>query len=95
MAEPPVALVVKNAERKGTSAVAQAYLEYLYTPEAQKIIAENYYRPALPELVDAEDLERFPPVELVTIDDPIFGGWAKAGPKFFADGGIFDKIYQP
>ncbi len=94
-AEPPVALVAANAERKGTTEVAQAYLEYLYSDTAQKIIAKNYYRPALPDLVDAADLERFPATELVTIDDPVFGGWANAGPKFFGDGGVFDKIYQP
>lgn len=94
-AEPPVAVVLTNTDRKGSTAVAQAYLEYLYSDVGQTIIAKNYYRPALPELADPEDVKRFPPATLVSIDDPIFGGWANAGPKFFGDGGIFDKIYQP
>jgi len=93
-AEPPVALVVGNADEKGVTKVAQAYLEYLYSPAAQKIIAKNYYRPAKPELADPEDLKRFPPVKLLTIDDPVFGGWAKVTPKHFANGGIFDQIYK-
>jgi sulfate transport system substrate-binding protein len=75
--------------------VAEAYLEYLYSDVAQKIIAKNYYRPSLPELADPEDLKRFPEVKLITIDDPLFGGWKKVTPKFFADGGIFDQIYKP
>ena len=62
---------------------------------AQKIIAANYYRPANPEAADPEDLKRFPDVKLVSIDDPIFGGWAKVQPTHFADGGIFDQIYKP
>jgi len=94
-AEPPVALVTANAEAKGTTEVAQAYLEYLYTEQAQNIIAANYYRPSLPELVKPEELERFPDAKLITIDDPLFGGWKNVTPKFFADGGIFDQIYQP
>ena len=93
-AEPPVALVVGNADGKGTTKVAQAYLEYLYSPVAQKIIAKNYYRPSNPELADPEDLKRFPPARLLTIDDPVFGGWAKVTPKHFAGGGIFDQIYK-
>lgn len=93
-AEPPVALVVGNAEEKGVTKVAQAYLDYLYSPAAQKIIAKNYYRPAKPELADPEDLKRFPPVKLLTIDDPVFGGWAKVTPKHFANGGVFDQIYK-
>jgi sulfate/thiosulfate-binding protein len=94
-AEPPVALVDKNVDEKGTREVAQAYLEYLYGDEAQKIIARHFYRPANPAAADPEDLKRFPKVKLVSIDDPLFGGWAKVTPKFFADGGIFDRIYQP
>jgi sulfate/thiosulfate-binding protein len=94
-AEPPVALVDKNVDEKGTREVAQAYLEYLYTDVGQKLIAKNFYRPSLPELADPEDLKRFPEVKLVSIDDPLFGGWKQVTPKFFADGGIFDKIYQP
>ena len=94
-AEPPVAVVDKVVDAKGTRKVAEAYLKFLYTPEAQKIIAKNYYRPAKPEDADAKDLARFPKLKLVSIDDPLFGGWAKTQPKHFDDGGIFDQIYQP
>jgi sulfate/thiosulfate transport system substrate-binding protein len=94
-AEPPVALVDKNVDEKGTREVAQAYLDYLYSDEGQKIIARHFYRPSYPAAADPEDLKRFPEVKLVSIDDPLFGGWAKVTPKFFADGGIFDTIYQP
>ena len=95
LAEPPVAVVDGNVDAKGTREVAEAYLEYLYSDEAQKIIAKHFYRPAKPDAADPEDLERFPKSKLVTIDDPLFGGWAKAQPKYFADGGIFDQIYKP
>jgi sulfate transport system substrate-binding protein len=94
-AEPPVALVEGNADAKGNKEVAQAYLEYLYSDPAQKIIAANYYRPANPKAADPEDLKRFPDLKLVTIDDPLFGGWAKVQPEHFDDGGIFDQIYKP
>ena len=94
-AEPPVAVVDKVVDAKGTRKVAEAYLNFLYTPEAQKLIAHNYYRPSDPKSADPKDLARFPEVKLVSIDDPLFGGWAKAQPKHFADGGIFDQIYQP
>jgi sulfate/thiosulfate transport system substrate-binding protein len=94
-AEPPVAVVDGNVDAKGTRKVAEAYLNFLYTPEAQKIIAHNYYRPAKPEDADPKDLARFPNVKLVSIDDPLFGGWAKAQPKHFDDGGIFDQVYKP
>jgi len=94
LAEPPVAVVDKNAKKKGTLAVAQAYLEYLYSPEAQRIIAKHYYRPIKPEDADPEDLKRFPKLELVTVDKE-FGGWQKAQKEFFGDGGVFDQIYQP
>jgi sulfate transport system substrate-binding protein len=93
-AEPPVALVIGNAGQKGTTEVAQAYLDHLYSPVAQKIIARSYYRPSRPEFADPEDLKRFPSVKLLTIDDPVFGGWAKVTPKHFANGGIFDQIYK-
>jgi len=93
-AEPPVALVLGNTEEKGTTKVAQAYLEYLYSPAAQKIIAKTYYRPFKPELADAADLKRFPEAKLVNIDDPVFGGWSKVTPKHFANGGVFDQIYK-
>jgi sulfate/thiosulfate transport system substrate-binding protein len=94
-AEPPVALVDGNVDAKGTREVAQAYLDYLYSEEGQQLAAKHFYRPAKPELVDAAALERFPAVKLVTIDDPLFGGWAKAQPEHFGDGGLFDQIYKP
>lgn len=95
-AEPPVALVDGNVDAKGTREVAEAYLEYLYGPVGQTLAAKNYYRPSEPEAVsDAALLERFPDVPLVTIDDPLFGGWAKAQPAHFGEGGVFDQIYKP
>ncbi|MGZ5252697.1 MAG: sulfate ABC transporter substrate-binding protein, partial [Caldimonas sp.] len=94
-AEPPVAVVDEVVDAKGTRKVAEAYLNFLYTPEAQKLIAHNYYRPSDPKSADPKDLARFSDVKLVSIDDPLFGGWAKAQPKHFDEGGIFDQIYQP
>jgi len=94
LAEPPVAVVDKNVDRKGTRAAAQAYLEFLYTPQAQEIIARNYYRPT-DEQVAAKFASQFPKVKLVNIDDAIFGGWQKAQRTHFSDGGTFDQIYQP
>jgi len=94
LAEPPVAVVDANVDRRGTREAAQAYLEYLYTPEGQEIAAANFYRPSNTEGLPAEALERFPALDLITIDDPLFGGWAEAQPRFFADGGVFDQIYQ-
>jgi sulfate/thiosulfate transport system substrate-binding protein len=94
-AEPPVAVVDEVVDANGTRKVAEAYLNFLYTPEAQKLIAHNYYRPSDPKSADPKDLARFSDVKLVSIDDPVFGGWAKVQPKHFADGGIFDQIYQP
>jgi sulfate transport system substrate-binding protein len=91
-AEPPVALVERNAEAKGTTDLARAYLDYLYEREGQTLAARHYYRPFKPELADPEDLKRFPDLTLATIDD--FGGWAEAQPRFFADGGLFDQIFQ-
>jgi sulfate transport system substrate-binding protein len=94
LAEPPVAIVDKVVDRHGTRKVAQAYLEFLYTPEAQEICARNFYRPR-DAAVLAKYAKQFPTVNTVTIADPIFGGWAKAQKKHFADGGVFDAIYQP
>jgi sulfate/thiosulfate-binding protein len=94
-AEPPVTVVDEVVDAKGTRKVAEAYLNFLYTPEAQKLIAHNYYRPSDPKSADPKDLARFSDVKLVSIDDPLFGGWAKAQPKHFDEGGIFDQIYQP
>ena len=96
LAEPPVALVDKNVDAHGTRAVATEYLKYLYSAEGQTLAARNHYRPADPDLVtDKSLLGAFPKLALISIDDPIFGGWAKVGPKHFGDGGIFDQIYQP
>jgi len=95
LAEPPVAVVDKNVDAKGTRKVAEAYLQYLYSEEGQRIAAKHFYRPSKPELVPAEDRARLPDLTLVTIDDPIFGGWSKAQPYHFGDGGTFDQIYKP
>ncbi|MDH0690400.1 sulfate ABC transporter substrate-binding protein [Stutzerimonas stutzeri] len=92
LAEPPVAVVDKNVERKGTRALAEAYLNYLYSEEGQRIAAKNFYRPRN-EAVAAEFKDQFPALKLVTIDGD-FGGWKAAQPKFFNDGGVFDQIYQ-
>jgi sulfate transport system substrate-binding protein len=92
LAQPPVAVVDKNANKHGTEKVAEAYLKYLYTPEAQEIIAQNFYRPIDPK-VAAAHAKDFPKIALVDIS--AFGGWRKAQPEFFGDGGYFDKIYQP
>lgn len=91
VAEPSVALVDKNAEARGNQVVAQEYLKFLYSKEAQNIIAKHYYRPRDKE-VAAAFTSKFPSIELITIDH--FGGWQKAQPEHFGDGGIFDKIYQ-
>jgi sulfate/thiosulfate transport system substrate-binding protein len=91
LAEPPVAVVDKVVDKKGTRAAATAYLEYLYTPEGQEIAARNYYRP-IDAKVAAKYEKQFPKISLFTIDDT-FGGWAKAQKTHFADGGVFDQIY--
>ena len=93
LAEPAVALVDGNVDKKGTRKVAQAYLEFLYQPVAQKIIAKNFYRPAHPEYIETNQLKQFPKLQLITIDKT-FGGWAAAQKKHFADGGIFDQIQK-
>ena len=94
LAEPPVAVVDGNVDAKGTRAEAQAYLDFLYTPKGQAIIAKHYYRPRNREAAAPGDLERFPRLELVTID-AVFGGWAKAQAAHFGDGGTFDQLYKP
>jgi sulfate/thiosulfate-binding protein len=92
LAEPPVTIVDKVADRKGTRAVAEAYLKYWYTREGQEIAARNSYRPRDSEI--AKEYEKsFAKVELFTIDDA-FGGWTKAQKEHFAEGGIFDQIYK-
>lgn len=93
-AEPPVAWVDKNIDRHGTRKQAEAYLRFLYSPEGQRLAAKHGYRPAEPDKVPAAELARFPQVKQVTIDSA-FGGWKKAQAEHFADGGFFDKIYQP
>ena len=93
LAEPPVAVVDKNVDRKGTRKVAEAYLEYLYSDEGQEIAARNYYRPTNAK-VAGKYAGQFPKVALFTINDA-FGGWQKAAKTHFADGGTFDQIYKP
>jgi len=92
LAEPPVSVIDKVANRRGTAAVAKAYLEFLYSPEGQEIAARNYYRPRLKEVAAKYD-RLFPHVALFTIDE--LGGWQKTQKKHFDDGGVFDQIYQP
>jgi sulfate transport system substrate-binding protein len=92
LAEPPVTVVDKVVLRRGTREAATEYLQYLYSPEAQDLIARNYYRPIDPQ-VAAKYAKQFPTLELVTIKD--FGGWSVAQKKHFADGGVFDQIYAP
>ncbi len=92
LAEPPVAVVDKNVDRKGTRKVAEAYLQYLYSDEGQRIAAKNFYRPRNQKIA-AEFASQFPDLKLVTIDKD-FGGWKSAQPKFFNDGGVFDQIYS-
>jgi len=93
LAEPPVAVVDNVVDKKGTRAIAQAYREFLYTPEGQEIAAKNYYRPRL-EAVAAKYASTFPKIHLITIDD-VFGGWQKAQKTHFVDGAVFDQIYSP
>ena len=91
LAEPPVTIVDKNVDKKGTRKVAEAYLTYLYSPEGQDIAGKHFYRPQ-----DAKAQEKykaqFSPVKLFTIDE-VFGGWTAATEVHFKDGGIFDQIY--
>lgn len=93
LAEPPVAVVDQVVDRRGTREVAQAYLEYLYTAEGQEIAARHYFRPQLAD-VAARHQSSFPEIDLFTIEE-VFGGWSEAQRIHFADGGIFDQIYQP
>ncbi len=90
LAEPPVTVVDKIAAKHGTRKVAEAYLQYLYTPAAQELIAKHYYRPR-DKGATGQYASRFPKLDLVTIDT--FGGWAKAQETHFADGGVFDQLY--
>ena len=92
LAEPPVAVVDKVVDRKGTRAVAEAYLKFLYTPEAQKIIGKNYYRPRDPA-VAAQFKDQFPSLPLFNIDKN-FGGWKRVQAAHFNDGGVFDQVFE-
>jgi sulfate transport system substrate-binding protein len=92
LAEPPVALVDKVVDKRGTRKLAEAYLQYLYTDEAQDVIAKNYYRPTV-EKAAKKYASQFTKVKLFTIDE-IAGGWTRAQKAHFADGGVFDQIYQ-
>ena len=93
LAEPPVAVVEKVAKKKGTEAIAKAYLDYLYSDEGQDIAGKNFYRPTS-EKAATKYAGTFAKVKLVTIDE-VFGGWKKAQKAHFSDGGVFDKIYKP
>jgi sulfate/thiosulfate transport system substrate-binding protein len=93
LAEPSVSIVDKVVDKRHTRKVAQAYLEFLYTPEGQELCAKHFYRPRNPA-VAAKYTHRFPSLNLLTIEDPLFGGWTKAQKKHFDDGGIFDRIYE-
>ncbi|MDB5770189.1 MAG: sulfate transporter subunit [Burkholderia sp.] len=93
LAEPPVAVVDKVVDKRGTRKIAEAYLQHLYTDEGQEIAAQNYYRP-ISEKVAKKYAAQFPKVKLFTIDE-VAGGWTNAQKAHFADGGVFDQIYQP
>lgn len=92
VAEPPVAVVDKNVDAKGTRAVAEEYLNYLYTPEIQELVAKHFYRPS-DEKVMEKCADKFPELKLFKIDD-VFGGWSKAQAEFFNDKGVFDQIMK-
>jgi sulfate/thiosulfate-binding protein len=93
LAEPPVAIVDKVVDAKGTRAIAEAYLKYLYTPQGQEIIAKHFFRPRLPSVVK-KYASTFPSIRMVTVSQ-VFGNWKSAQQKFFDDGALFDQIYQP
>ncbi|MGA2550460.1 MAG: sulfate ABC transporter substrate-binding protein [Burkholderiaceae bacterium] len=93
LAEPPVSLVDKVVDKRGTRTVAQAYLQYLYSDAGQEIAAKNYYRPRA-KAVAEKYAKNFPAMSLFTVDDT-FGGWQKAQQTHFVDGGVFDQVYQP
>ncbi len=92
LAEPPIALIDKVVDKRGTRPVAQAYLDYLYSDEGQKLIGKHFYRPSNPAIA-AQFAGQFPAIRLFTIDERL-GGWRQAQQTHFADGGVFDQIYQ-
>jgi sulfate/thiosulfate-binding protein len=94
LAQPTVAVVDKVVDARGTREVAEAYLEYLYSPEGQRIAAKNFYRPYDMSLADPEDAARFVETELVRVDDPMFGGWDAVTQTHFSDGGVFDQLFR-
>jgi sulfate transport system substrate-binding protein len=94
LAEPPVTVVDKVAQKHGTAEVAKAYLDYLYTPQGQQLAAKHFYRPAISDSMSAQQLAQFADVELFSIDEA-FGGWKQAQAEHFDDGGVFDQLYQP
>jgi sulfate/thiosulfate transport system substrate-binding protein len=94
LAQPPVTVIDKNAQKHGVAAEAKAYLDYLYSPIAQSLAAKHFYRPLYPEYADKKDLALFPPLKLITVNE-VFGGWQQAQKDHFSDGGIFDRIYKP
>jgi sulfate transport system substrate-binding protein len=93
LAEPPVAVVDQVVDKHGTRAVAEAYLQFLYTPEGQELAAKHHYRPRDPQVAETY-ADAFAKVQLFTIDEA-FGGWQRAQETHFADGGTFDQIYKP
>jgi sulfate/thiosulfate transport system substrate-binding protein len=93
LAEPSVTIVDKVVDKRGTRKIAEAYLQYLYTPQGQELAAKHFYRPRSQEVAQ-KYAANFPKIELLTIDE-VFGGWAKAQTTHFADGGVFDQIYVP
>jgi sulfate transport system substrate-binding protein len=93
LAEPPVALIDAVVDRKGTRAVAEAYLQYLYDPQGQDIVARNFFRPS-DAAVAAKYAEQFPPLRMFTVD-AVFGGWAQAQAQHFQDGGTYDRLFLP
>lgn len=95
LAEPPVAVVDANVDAHGTREVSEAYLGYLFSKEGQELISMHHYRPAKPELIDPGKRSKLPQLKLITINDPMFGGWPKVQAAHFDAKGIFDQIYRP